>query len=240
VAFLRASAVQRIRSRLNVIAMLLLLLVTAGGALQLLWLLLSTPNPTYVTNLADDGPGSLRQAIDVASPGSTIAFAPGLRGTIVLTAKDVDISKDLNIRGPGIAIYDKISKSPIPIENGNGIGESIVAENHAHISSNISGVITSHGYNLFQAVSPSTIIVPFNMRSTDLDVSASTVLGIDSTLRYNGGQTPTLSLFPGSPAIDRIPSAACQSTGITTDQRGVKRPRGNGCDIGAYEYIPSP
>jgi hypothetical protein len=40
--------------------------------------------------------------------------------------------------------------------------------------------------------------------------------------------------------LARIPPDACQITGITTDQRGVKRPQGNGCDIGAYEYISSP
>jgi transcriptional regulator with XRE-family HTH domain len=465
VAFLRASAVQHIRSRVSVVVVLLLLVVTAGVAVQLLLLLLSAPNPIYVTNLEDYGPGSLRQAIDVASSGSTITFAPTLRGTIVLTAKDLDISKDLRIRGPGagtltisggdfghsiqvlsgasvsfsglafknseplqnnfidnagdltltnsiitnnigpdgaitnsgtltisnstisgnigngsgginnsgtltitnstisdnkaygkggggifnsagtvafsdfvsltnstvsgnitsgggggidntgfftitnsaisdntaqaegggidshgglilinstvsdntaltsgggitvsslfynidfctiyrnsatqagggITIYGKISRVPFPFGNGtigNGIGESIVAGNHAHTSSDISGVITSHGYNLFQNVSPSTIFVPFNMRSNDVDVATSTFLGINPTLREdNDGQTPTHSLIPGSPAIDRIPPDACQNTNITTDQRGVKRPQGNGCDIGAYEYISSP
>jgi hypothetical protein len=54
-----------------------------------------------VTNLDDDGPGSLRQAIDDADPGDTIEFAAGLTGTITLTTGELDIREDLTINGPG-------------------------------------------------------------------------------------------------------------------------------------------
>jgi hypothetical protein len=49
----------------------------------------------------------------------------------------------------------------------------------------------------------------------------------------NGGPSQTISLQPGSAAIDKIPAsgAGCPAT----DQRGVPRPAGAGCDIGAYE-----
>jgi len=142
--------------------------------------------------------------------------------------------------GGGIAIYQNRPKVPFQNDHGIGIGESIVAGNHAQTSPNISGVITSHGYNLFQNVSPSTNFVPSNVQSTDMEVSTSTFLGIDSLLRKNGGQTPTHALIPGSPAIDSIPPDTCQVIGIINDQRGVKRPQGDGCDIGAYEYKSSP
>jgi len=58
-------------------------------------------------------------------------------------------------------------------------------------------------------------------------------------LQNNGGPTQTIALQPGSPAIDVIPSAVngCGTT-ITTDQRGVSRPQGPGCDIGAFELRP--
>jgi hypothetical protein len=68
-------------------------------------------------------------------------------------------------------------------------------------------------------------------------------LKIDSLLRDNGGLTTphtfTHVMFPGSPAIDKIPLAACHPKGISTDQRGTKRPDENesACDIGAYEYM---
>jgi hypothetical protein len=38
--------------------------------------------------------------------------------------------------------------------------------------------------------------------------------------------------LPGSPVIDAIPADECV---VGTDQRGVSRPQGAGCDIGAYE-----
>jgi CSLREA domain-containing protein len=55
-------------------------------------------------------------------------------------------------------------------------------------------------------------------------------------LAANGGPTKTRALGAGSPAIDAVPArgAGCP----TTDQRGVKRPNGRACDIGAYEHAP--
>jgi hypothetical protein len=50
-----------------------------------------------------------------------------------------------------------------------------------------------------------------------------------------GGNTDTLALQATSPAIDAIPAnaAGCNAT----DQRGIARPQGTGCDIGAYELF---
>jgi hypothetical protein len=57
-------------------------------------------------------------------------------------------------------------------------------------------------------------------------------------LQNNGGPTQTIALEPGSPAIDTIPPGVngC-GTSITTDQRGVSRPQGSGCDMGAFELV---
>jgi hypothetical protein len=53
-------------------------------------------------------------------------------------------------------------------------------------------------------------------------------------LADNGGLTPTMALLPSSPAIDAGDSSAC----LPMDQRGVARPMGVACDIGAFELAP--
>ena len=57
-------------------------------------------------------------------------------------------------------------------------------------------------------------------------------------LADNGGPTMTHALLPGSVAIDWIPEAMCLDAAgdpLTTDQRGVDRPQGAMCDVGAFE-----
>jgi hypothetical protein len=57
-------------------------------------------------------------------------------------------------------------------------------------------------------------------------------------LQDNGGPTQTLLPGPGSVAIDAIPPADCLDADglpLTTDQRGIPRPQGTNCDIGAVE-----
>lgn len=63
---------------------------------------------------------------------------------------------------------------------------------------------------------------------TDLPNTADPRLG---PLGGNGGPTFTHALLAGSPALDTAVSAGCPAV----DQRGVSRPQGTACDIGAYE-----
>lgn len=51
-------------------------------------------------------------------------------------------------------------------------------------------------------------------------------------LADNGGDTQTHALQPGSSALDIIPPDHCETS---VDQRGISRPFGAGCDIGAFE-----
>jgi predicted outer membrane repeat protein len=81
-----------------------------------------TPDPTMVTTLSDQGPGSLREAIEQATPGTTITFAPQLKGqTIHLSSNDLDIKHSITLRGPDDAnisiTSDKIGKQ-VKIEQG--------------------------------------------------------------------------------------------------------------------------
>jgi hypothetical protein len=58
-----------------------------------------------VGNLADSGPGSLRQAIDDANanPGADlIRFAPAVGGALTLTSGQLSITDDLILDGPGV------------------------------------------------------------------------------------------------------------------------------------------
>jgi CSLREA domain-containing protein len=87
---------------------------------------------------------------------------------------------------------------------------------------------SSHGFNLTDDDSCSPSPEP-----TDL-VVADAMLG---PLQDNGGPTETHDLLPGSPAID-AGSVDCPPP--DTDQRGVTRPQGAACDIGAVEYLPEP
>ncbi len=52
----------------------------------------------------------------------------------------------------------------------------------------------------------------------------------------NDGLSQTHALKTGSPAID----AGLCDTLLTTDQRGIPRPQGTACDIGAYEFDQTP
>src|SRR5262249_15519989 len=59
------------------------------------------------------------------------------------------------------------------------------------------------------------------------------------SLADNGGPTRTIMPNPDSPVIDAIPQGTngC-GTPVNTDQRGISRPQGTGCDIGSYEVSP--
>jgi hypothetical protein len=59
-------------------------------------------------------------------------------------------------------------------------------------------------------------------------------------LGANGGLAPTQVPQTGSPLLDAIPVAACQTgaaSGVTDDERDITRPQGTGCDVGAVEVV---
>lgn len=69
------------------------------------------------------------------------------------------------------------------------------------------------------------------------DIVAGVGIGaiVAASLADDGGPTRTLALVAGSPAIDAIPD---DDFCFDTDQRGVMRPQGTACDVGAYEAMP--
>jgi hypothetical protein len=101
---------------------------------------------------------------------------------------------------------------------------TVLANNTATIGPDCWGGPTSGGHNLIRKSAGCS----FAKKNTD-KVGKEPKLG---ALKNNGGPTQTMALAPASPARDAIAKAACA---VAKDQRGVHRPQGPRCDIGAYE-----
>ena len=93
---------------------------------------------------------------------------------------------------------------------------------------NCGGPFISAGFNLS---SDNTCTVSLN-QPTDLPPNTDPKIG--DLMLNPPGHTPTHALLSGSPAINHIPIPDCIES---RDQRGVFRPQGPGCDIGAYERV---
>ncbi len=99
------------------------------------------------------------------------------------------------------------------------------------VSDDCLGSVSSLGYNLIEETASCTIAGTTTGDVTGQDPK----LG---PLQNNGGLTQTQRLLPGSPAIDAGEQPFCSDDGgspINTDQRGIPRPIGAACDIGAFE-----
>lgn len=90
--------------------------------------------------------------------------------------------------------------------------------------------VTDAGYN---SSADATNSCGFSSARNDL-VRTNPRLG---ALADNGGPTRTHLPLAGSPLIDRIPAGAADCVRGATDQRGVARPQGPRCDIGAVEVV---
>ena len=106
------------------------------------------------------------------------------------------------------------------------LSRTLVADNLSTAGAvDCSGSPTSLGYNL---IGESACSITANT-GDQIGTGASPIDALLDVLADNGGPTSTLALLPGSPAIDA--ADVCEAV----DQRGVNRPQGAACDIGAYE-----
>jgi chitodextrinase len=103
----------------------------------------------------------------------------------------------------------------------NGIGSSNCSSNGPPIIDN--------GYNLDSGSSCGLSSAQHSLSNAAPQLDA---------LASNGGPTQTMALPLSSPAVDAIPTSVSGCSGAT-DQRGIARPQGAGCDIGAFEAIIS-
>jgi CSLREA domain-containing protein len=119
------------------------------------------------------------------------------------------------------------------IDGDVAVYNSIVAGNTRAISStyrDCSGTIYSEGRNLFWNTTNCTINVASGSWGY---LNALSFLG---PLQNNGGPTWTHALLYGSNAIDTGHDDLCAFFVYNLDQRGVTRPQGTHCDVGAFEY----
>ena len=111
------------------------------------------------------------------------------------------------------------------ISNWDGIAtllNTIVAS--SQYGENCYGAIANAGHNLDRYNSCSWGTSNGSLSNTDPRLGP---------LADNGGSTLTMALLPGSPAINAGDDNGCPAT----DQRGLVRPVGPHCDIGAYEAV---
>ena len=168
-----------------------------------------------------------------SAPGGPTAFSAAVGGisnsggTLTLTSSTISHNSVSEPNGgftPPVAGVSDFFGGTLTIAN------SLIALQSG--GPNCYGPNSDAGYNLDDGTSCGFSAVNHSLSSTDplLDPAG---------LKDNGGATQTIALGPGSPAIDAIPSGinGCGTT-IMTDQRGVSRPQGAGCDFGAFEFVP--
>ena len=146
-----------------------------------------------------------------ASAGGGIANS----GTLTLTNSTVSGNSVLRFAG-GIANYDNTTLTNSIVADQTSGGDCF----------NVSGVIASSGYNL-DSDNTCNLTDPTDLPDGNANLGP---------LQNNGDSTFTHALLPGSNAID---AGDCSGGTVTTDQRGVARPQGAACDIGAIEFQPS-
>jgi hypothetical protein len=179
----------------------------------------------------NDTGGTLALTNSTFSGNTTVNFGgaieiSGLNGAVVVNVTNSTFSGNSAPSNSGaIANFHGTLMVKNTILANNGIGGNCLLSN---------GAATSGGHNLSDDMSCS-----FFTGTGDVN---NTAAGLDPAgLKNNGGPTQTIALQSTSPAVDAIAVNACTDVSgipVITDQRGVFRPQGTACDIGAYELTP--
>jgi len=182
-----------------------------------------------VLNLSGNGRiGTVTLLNSTISGNTSQGSGAGVFNSGMLVANNITVSgNSAGYDGGGIYLNFNPGFTSLTLRN------SIVAGNSGGSGPDCAGgfqTYASAGHNLLGTLQGCPIVAA----ATDL-------VQIDSALdplQDNGGPTLTHAPLPGSPAIDAgsqdLPGSggdACEAA----DQRGVGRPQGSACDIGAYE-----
>jgi len=185
---------------------------------------------TISGNVSNDVGGGIRSLGDMTITNSTLSGnrSTGWHGgAIFQTDGDITITNSTianNIApdwAPSTLFIGQFGGSFVPTLT---LTNSIITGNQWYacerFASGTPANVVSGGNNLVQDNSCSPVVSDF--------INSAAQIG---PLANNGGPTLTHALSPGSPAVDAANDTLCP----TTDQRGIIRPQGAHCDIGAYE-----
>jgi CSLREA domain-containing protein len=185
---------------------------------------LTVTNSLINGNTASDSGGGISNNSELTVTNSTFAdnsagiFGGGIRNggdaALVVTNSTVANNAANGSGASGGGIYKDSGVGSVTLRN------TIVANSTA--GGNCSAGITNDGNNLDSGATCGW--------GSD-NGSQSNVNPKLGPLASNGDPTKTMALLAGSPAINAGADAGCPAT----DQRGVTRPQGARCDIGAYE-----
>jgi hypothetical protein len=157
-------------------------------------------------------------------------------------AADVDVAPDSGDSDSGGVDAGEVGAAAFPAANISATADgvtlvsfgSVVTGPEGGANCDLASPAQSLGYNF----SDDATCGFTNVATGDRENAGSPGLG---ALASNGGPTQTMLPLAGSPLLDWIPLGACGGGNdlagfpVTTDQRGVGRPQGPGCDVGAVE-----
>jgi hypothetical protein len=186
-------------------------------------------NSTFTLNDAETGGAAISTPGTVSLTNSTVSGNTG-SGTVGAVSGTAGVN----------LVYSTI------VSNTSGTSANITAPSRTSFGSVVAlplgggtncsaGTTTSNGWNFSDDTS-----CGFTNTTSGDNQNGNPGLG---PLADNGGPTQTHMPARPGPLVDAIPTESCQAdgaAGITTDQRGVTRPQGPGCDIGAVEAPPPP
>jgi hypothetical protein len=235
-----------------------------GGGIQAFGAALTATNTTLSGNMAYYGGGIYSFSSEVGLVNSTVSGntsmydGGGIRadsGTLTLinaTLSDNRASLDYS-RGGGINTGADVTLVNTTLSgNSASAGGGLYYDGDYAVSVRNTIMTNSIGGNCAAYSAPtSDLVTPLGENLVDDDscdgiaeTAATGDGGINlGPLADNGGPTQTHALLPNSVAIDAVPWGDCtlpDGTALATDQRGVMRPQGDACDVGAVELEVTP
>jgi hypothetical protein len=166
-----------------------------------------------LTILTSTIPGNVAAADLLSIGGGLILFEATLATANVTIAGNVAAGPG---EGGNLVVGSKANFAPL-----NTIVSGGIAAKHPNCFLEPGGATTSQGHNL-DSLAECGFTAQGDLSNADPQLGG---------LSSNGGLTQTMSLAAGSPAVNAGSNAGCP----VTDQRGVLRPAGGTCDIGAFE-----